>query len=422
MSYDALMSFLSGLEYLPKILDFDADFEEEASKGKSSKGGKGGKEKKAAPEGEKVVLKETLLGIECPKNDFAQWYTEVITKAEMIEYYDVSGCYVLLPWAYGIWERIQGFFDARIKSIGVQNVYFPMFVSERALMAEKDHVEGFAPEVAWVTHYGEKQLAERVAIRPTSETAMYPIFARKIRSHRDLPVLYNQWCSVCRWEFKQPTPFLRTREFLWQEGHTAHATKPEMDKMVHTILEFYRQVYEDLLAVPVIPGIKTETEKFAGGDYTTTVEGFIPMTGRGIQAATSHGLGQNFAKMCGIEFEDEKSAKELVWQTSWGLTTRSIGIMVMVHGDDRGLILPPRVAPQQVVIIPILYKNATDQVLDKCAQLCQRLVDADIRAMVDNRRNQSPGWKFNHWELKGVPIRVEVGMRDIEKKKRRSRS
>jgi len=241
--------------------------------------------------------------------DFGEWYTSLITKAELIAYYEVSGCYILLPGSYSIWERIQSFFDTEIKKLGVENVYFPLFVSQRALEAEKDHVEGFAPEVAWVTRSGETELEQPIAIRPTSETIIYPYFAKKVQSHRDLPMKYNQWTNVVRWEFKHPTPFLRTREFLWQEGHTAFANVEEADEEVFDILDLYARIYEQLLAVPIIKGRKSEKEKFAGGRFTTTCEAFIPGSHRAIQGATSHSLGQNFAKMCGITFEGEQKEK-----------------------------------------------------------------------------------------------------------------
>ena len=256
-------------------------------------------------------------------------------------------CYILRPHAYAIWDQIKDFFDAEIKKLGVENAYFPCFVSEKVLNAEKDHIEGFAPEVAWVTRSGNSELEEPIAVRPTSETVMYPIFAKWIKSHRDLPLKINQWCNVVRWEFKHPTPFIRSREFLWQEGHTAYATKGEADVEVRQVLDLYKAVYEDLLCVPVVQGVKSEKEKFAGGLYTTTVEAFVPGTGRGIQGGTSHCLGQNFAKMFDIVFEGEGGAKKMVWQNSWGLTTRTIGVMIMVHADDKGLVLPPRVAPVQ---------------------------------------------------------------------------
>ncbi len=313
-----------------------------------------------------------------------------------------------------MWEQIQSWFDKKIKLMGVQNAYFPCFVSSHALKREANHIEGFAPEVAWVTKSGESDLAEPIAVRPTSETVMYPAFAKWIHSHRDLPVLLNQWCNVVRWEFSNPTPFIRTREFLWQEGHTAHANKEDAVKEVYDILDLYRRVYEELLAVPMIKGIKTEKEKFAGGDFTTTIEGFIPSVGRGIQAATSHHLGQNFAKMFDIQFSHEDGANHLVYQNSWGLTTRSIGVMVMVHGDDKGVVMPPRVAPLQVVLVPIVYKGKEAPVLAALKAVHERLVDAEIRSKADTREVYTPGWKFAHWELKGVPIRIELGPRDVE--------
>jgi bifunctional glutamyl/prolyl-tRNA synthetase len=298
--------------------------------------------------------KQTRLGLETKKSDnFADWYTEVITKSEMIEYYDVSGCYILRPWAYAIWESIVSFFDSKIKSVGVENCYFPMFVTQAALEKEKAHIADFAPEVAWVTKSGDSEMPEPIAIRPTSETVMYPAFAKWVQSHRDLPLRLNQWCNVVRWEFKNPTPFLRTREFLWQEGHSAWAEKEAAVEEVYQMLDFYAQVYQDLLAVPVIKGRKTEKEKFPGGDFTTTIEGFIASNGRGIQAATSHHLGQNFSKMFEIVFQDpdKPDQKRYAYQNSYGLTTRTIGTMVMTHSDDKGLVLPPNVAAIQVVII-----------------------------------------------------------------------
>ena len=266
-----------------------------------------------------------------------------------------------------------------------------------------------------MTKSGSSDLAEPIAIRPTSETIMYPAFASWIRSHRDLPLKLNQWTSVVRWEFKQPTPFLRTREFLWQEGHTAHATFEDADDTVYTILDRYRGVYEDLLAIPVIKGVKSEKEKFAGGYATTTVEAFIPAVGRGIQGATSHHLGQNFSKMFGIEFENEKGNKEHAWQTSWGLTTRSIGVMIMNHGDEKGLVLPPRVAPIQVAMIPIPFKDEPwEPMVDKLHELEKVLKKAQIRTKVDSATTYTPGWKFNHYELKGVPLRLELGPKDMK--------
>ncbi|KAG5637175.1 hypothetical protein H0H81_005474 [Sphagnurus paluster] len=357
--------------------------------------------------------------------DFSTWYTNVLIKADMLDYYSVSGCYILKPWSYSIWEEIQSWFNTQIKELGVQNSYFPMFVSAKVLEREKDHIEGFSPEVAWVTRAGQSELEEPIAIRPTSETAMYPYYAKWIKSHRDLPLKLNQWNSVVRWEFKNPQPFLRTREFLWQEGHTAFLTKAEADTEVRQILELYRQVYEDLLAVPVIPGIKSEKEKFAGGLYTTTLEGFIPTSGRGIQAATSHCLGQNFSRpeMFNIFVEDptgETKQKTYVWQNSWGLSTRTIGVMVMVHGDNQGLVLPPRVASVQVVVVPcgITAKTSDGQraeINGACEELAKTLKKAGVRAKADLREGYTPGWKFNDWEQKGVPVRLEIGPNDLAK-------
>uniref|UniRef100_A0A672T363 Bifunctional glutamate/proline--tRNA ligase n=1 Tax=Sinocyclocheilus grahami TaxID=75366 RepID=A0A672T363_SINGR len=366
--------------------------------------------------------KQTRLGLEAKKEEnLAEWYSQVITKAEMIEYYDVSGCYVLRPWSYSIWEAIKEFFDREIKKLGVENCYFPMFVSQAALEKEKTHIADFAPEVAWVTRSGKTELAEPIAVRPTSETVMYPAYAKWVQSHRDLPIKLNQWCNVVRWEFKHPQPFLRTREFLWQEGHTAFATKEEAAEEVLQILDLYARVYQELMAIPVVKGKKTEKEKFAGGDYTTTVEAYISASGRAIQGATSHHLGQNFSKMFEIVFEDPKKPgeKQLAYQNSWGITTRTIGVLTMVHGDNMGLVLPPRVACLQVVIIPCgitatLPEAEKELLLAQCSKYLSRLQKADIRVKTDLRDNYSPGWKFNHWELKGVPIRLEVGPKDLK--------
>jgi len=374
----------------------------------------------------KVVAKETKLGLSARKgDDFAKWYSELVVASELINYYDVSGCYILRPWAFAMWEAVQGWFDAKIKSLGVQNAYFPLFVTEDALNTEKDHVEGFAAEVAWVTRCGTTEMDKPVAIRPTSETVMYPYYAQWIRSHRDLPLRLNQWTNVVRWEFKYPTPFIRSREFLWQEGHTAFATKQEADDEVVEILGLYRQVYRELLAVPVIQGKKSSKEQFAGALYTTTVEAFIPETGKGIQGATSHCLGQNFSRMFGIEYETEDKAggeagtgRAHAWQNSWGLTTRSLGVAIMTHGDDRGLVLPPRVAPKQCVIIPIPNSKTPPDVqaamLAKVKELRAALEARGVRCETDARVDKTPGWKYNAWELKGVPVRVELGPRDMD--------
>eukprot|EP00252_Welwitschia_mirabilis_P009001 TRINITY_DN2126_c0_g1_i2.p1 TRINITY_DN2126_c0_g1~~TRINITY_DN2126_c0_g1_i2.p1 ORF type:complete len:556 (-),score=134.52 TRINITY_DN2126_c0_g1_i2:88-1755(-) len=364
----------------------------------------------------KEVKKDTGLGLSVKKNEnFGEWYSEVVVNGELIEYYEVSGCYIIRPWAYSVWETLHDFFDAEIKKMGIKNCYFPMFVSENALTKEKNHIEGFAPEVAWVTRSGESELEIPLAIRPTSETVMYPIFAKWIRGHRDLPLKLNQWNNVVRWEFKHPTPFIRSREFLWQEGHSAFATKEEADEEVLQILELYRRIYEEYLAVPVIKGKKSEMEKFAGGIYTVTAEVFVPTTGRGIQGGTAHCLGQNFSKMFDITFENEKREKCKVWQNSWGCTTRTIGVMVMIHGDDKGLVLPPRVAPLQIIVIPVPYKEAdTESIINACSETVKTLKSSGFRVDEDTRENYSPGWKYSHWELKGVPLRIEIGPKDIK--------
>jgi prolyl-tRNA synthetase len=378
-------------------------------------------EKKEAPKKEAKVKVEKEegkyeLAVKAKKNEnFPEWYSDTIVKSEMIEYYDISGCYILRPWSYQIWEIIQKFFDDKIKELGVQNAYFPLFVSYKALNQEKDHVEGFKPEVAWVTKSGDTDLEVPIAIRPTSETIMYPSYSKWIRSHRDLPLKLNQWTNVVRWEFKNPTPFIRTREFLWQEGHTAHASLEEADKQVFEILDLYRQVYEDILACPVIPGRKSENEKFAGGYYTTTVETLIPANGRGIQCATSHNLGQNFSKMFDIKYLDDKKQHSFAWQTSWGMTTRTIGVMVMTHGDDMGLVLPPKVAPIQAILIPIITSKDDPKAIEqKLHEIAAELKKAGVRSKVDDNDTHNPGWKFAHWELKGVPLRIEFGAKDMK--------
>ena len=359
-----------------------------------------------------------ILGITSKKGEnFSDWYIQVINKAELIEYTEVSGCYVLRPTSYKIWSCIQSFINNRLEEMGIDNAYFPLFIPEKQLVAESNHIDGFAPEVAWVTHSGETKLNERIAVRPTSETVIYPIYAKWIQSHRDLPLRLNQWCNVVRWEFKSCIPFLRSREFLWQEGHTVHQTKEGADQEVRQILNLYVNVFEDLLAVPVIPGTKTEKEKFAGALYTTTCETFISGSGKAIQAATSHCLGQNFAKMFNINYENEKGNNELPWQNSWGLTTRSIGIMIMVHGDDKGLVLPPKVAPIQVVIIPIYKKDTdNDKIREYCNLILTELRENGIRCLFDNRDNHNPGFLFSEWEMKGVPFQFRIGPQEVQNK------
>ncbi|XP_055622940.1 bifunctional glutamate/proline--tRNA ligase isoform X2 [Toxorhynchites rutilus septentrionalis] len=365
--------------------------------------------------------KQTRLGLEATKEDnLPEWYSQVITKGEMIEYYDVSGCYILRHWSFAIWKAIKTWFDAEITRMGVKECYFPIFVSRAALEREKAHIADFAPEVAWVTKSGESDLAEPIAVRPTSETVMYPAYAKWIQSYRDLPIRLNQWNNVVRWEFKHPQPFLRTREFLWQEGHTAFASQPEAEEEVLQILDLYAKVYTDLLAIPVVKGRKTEKEKFAGGDYTTTVEAYISASGRAIQGATSHHLGQNFSKMFDIVYEHpETKEKEYIYQNSWGMTTRTIGVMIMVHADNQGLVLPPHVACVQTIIVPCgITANTTDDerktLYANCKELEKGLLNDGIRCEGDYRDNYSPGWKYNHWELKGVPIRIELGFKDLK--------
>ena len=395
--------------------------------GKAKKGGDGdkskqkqkGNSKQAKSKDKENKEKKDTKGMETAKADnFGDWYSEVCTKSEMISYYEISGCYILRPWAYTIWDSVHQWLDTQIKGLGVQNCYFPMFVTESVLNKEQDHVEDFAPEVAWVTKSGQTDLEVPIAIRPTSETVMYPFYANWIRSHRDLPLRLNQWCNVVRWEFKHPTPFIRSREFLWQEGHTAFATKEEADAEVLDILDLYARVYEELLAVPVMKGRKSKKEKFAGADYTTTVEAFVPANGRGVQGATSHCLGQNFSKMFDIVYETDDKKKAHVWQNSWGLTTRTIGVMVMVHGDDKGLVLPPRVAPTQVIIIPIPNSKMSEENKKKLKDASENLFSsfkaAGIRVQMDDRDIYRPGWKYSHWELKGVPLRIEIGPKDLE--------
>lgn len=367
-----------------------------------------------------AVKKQTRLGLEATKEEnLPDWYSQVITKGELIEYYDVSGCYILRHWSFAIWKVIRNWFDAEITKMGVKECYFPIFVSKAALEKEKDHIADFAPEVAWVTKSGDSDLAEPIAVRPTSETVMYPAYAKWIQSYRDLPIRLNQWNNVVRWEFKHPQPFLRTREFLWQEGHTAFASKAEADSEVLQILDLYAQVYTDLLAIPVVKGRKTEKEKFAGGDYTTTVEAFISASGRAIQGATSHHLGQNFSKMFEIVYEDpETQQKQYAYQNSWGMTTRTIGVMIMVHADNQGLVLPPNVAAIQVIVVPCgITVNTNDaeraELLNTCQALEKQLCAKGVRCEGDYRDNYSPGWKFNHWELKGVPLRIELGPKDL---------
>ena len=342
--------------------------------------------------------------------DFSRWYTDVVKRAELMDYSDVRGCMVIRPYGYGIWELIQKEMDARFKETGHKNAYFPMFIPENLLKKEAEHVEGFAPEVAWVTKGGNEPLAEPLVVRPTSETIICSMYARWVQSYRDLPMLLNQWCNVVRWE-KSTRPFLRTSEFLWQEGHTVHATYEEAQEETMRMLEVYREFAYNVLAIPVLTGQKTEKEKFAGAQDTYTMEA-IMHDGQALQMGTSHNLGQHFAKVFDIQFLDKDGQRKYAWQTSWGTSTRMIGGLIMVHGDDRGLKLPPRVAPIQAIIVPIAMHK--EGVLDKAGEVLAQLQAAGIRAEMD-AREQSPGWKFNEWEMRGVPLRIEIGPKDIEK-------
>ena len=353
------------------------------------------------------------------KADFSEWYRHTLIEGNFIRYHNVSGCYVLLPNSFCIWERIQGFLDMEFKKRGVKNAYFPMFLAQSDLYKEKDHLEGFTPEVAWVTCYGDIQdkenlshMEEPVAIRPTSETIMYPVFKDILTSHHDLPYKINQWCNVVRWEFKDPTPFIRSREFLWNEGHTVYSTQAEADFEVNDIITLYKRVYEELLAVPAIKGTKTESEKFPGGEFTKTVECFVEETGKAIQGATSHSLGQKFSKIFNILVQNNNGINVHPWQNSWGLTTRSIGTMLMVHGDNKGCVLPPLVAQEQIVIVPVIFKKQKEETLKYIDQIYNS-IKSNFRVKYDVSKH-NPGWKYNYWELRGVPLRLEIGPKDME--------
>ncbi len=342
-------------------------------------------------------------------DDFARWYTDIVIKAELADYTDTKGCIAIRPYGYAIWENIQEYTDKKFKETGIQNTYFPVLIPENLLNKEKDHIEGFAPEVAWVTQAGENNLEERLCIRPTSETIISTLYSKWLTSWKDLPFLYNQWCNVLRWE-KETKPFLRSREFLWQEGHTIHETAEEAKERTLQMLEVYADVSEKLLAIPVIKGKKTETEKFAGADETYTIESMMH-DGKALQAGTSHYFGQNFSKPFDIKFQNREGKTEYAYQTSFGSSTRLIGSLIMAHGDNRGLKLPPRVAPIQVVVVPIAMHK--EGVKEKAEELANNLKEK-FRVQLDDRDQYSPGYKFNHWEMKGVPLRIELGPRDIE--------
>ncbi len=353
--------------------------------------------------------KKKVEAITSMDEDFAKWYTDICKKAELVEYTSVKGCMVIRPYGYAIWENMQRILDAMFKDTGHENVCMPMFIPESLLQKEKDHVEGFAPEVAWVTHGGNEKLEERLCVRPTSETLFCEHYANIVHSYRDLPKLYNQWVSVVRWE-KTTRPFLRSREFLWQEGHTIHATAEEAVEETERMLNVYVEFCENALAMPVVKGKKTESDKFAGAVSTYAIEALMH-DGKALQAGTSHYFGDGFAKAFGIEYTDKENKRVNPHQTSWGVTTRLIGAIIMTHGDDNGLVLPPAVAPVQVVIIPIAQHK--EGVLDKANELKERLAKYNVRVKLDDSDN-SPGWKFAEYEMKGVPVRVEIGPKDIE--------
>jgi len=345
--------------------------------------------------------------------DFGRWYIDVVRRAELADYSPVKGCMVIRPYGYAIWELMQQALDRRFKATGHVNAYFPLFIPESLLMKEAQHVKGFAPQVAWVTQGGNEVLEERLVVRPTSETIIGTMYAKWIHSWRDLPVLINQWANVVRWE-KVTRLFLRTTEFLWQEGHTAHETAEEAEEETRRMLAVYKDFAEVELAMPVVDGLKTESEKFAGAERTYSIEALM-RDGRALQAGTSHNLGQNFAKVFDITFQARDKSVQYVYGTSWGVSTRMIGGVIMTHGDDGGLILPPRIAPYQVVIVPIPRGNWRETVLPRAQAIRQELEGRGVRVMLDDRDTQTPGWKFNEWEMRGVPLRLEIGPKDIEK-------
>ena len=362
---------------------------------------------------EKPGFRDTGQGLANREADFPGWYNDVVMRAELAEDAPVRGCMVIRPYGYALWENMVANLDRRFKDTDVVNAAFPLLIPQSFLLKEAEHVKGFAPEVAWVTVGGSEELQEPLAVRPTSEAIIGPIMSRWIQSYRDLPVLVNQWCSVFRWE-KRPRLFLRTAEFWWQEGHTAHATEQEAEERARMMLDVYRAFLEEEMAIPVIPGLKSEGQKFPGALRTYTVEAMMG-DGKALQAGTSHNLGDHFARAYDLIFLDEKNERQFAWTTSWGMSTRVIGAAIMVHGDQQGLIMPPRVAPHQVVIVPIWRKDEekTD-VMDMVGRVSTMLKKAGVRVKVDAAEHKSPGWKFNEWELKGVPLRIEVGPRDVQ--------
>ena len=351
------------------------------------------------------------IGITAKKDeDFSEWYSQVITKSELVDYTSVSGCFAFRPHGYALWENLVAETDRRLKQMGVKNVYFPMFIPEKLLQKEAEHVEGFSPEVAWVTEAGNTKLDERLAVRPTSETIMYDSYAKWIRSWRDLPMKYNQWNSVVRWEFKHPTPLIRTREFLWCEGHTVFATEEEAMREIREMQALWKDVTENLLALKGVAGRKSEAEKFAGAVATYSIEFLLP-NGKTVQGPDAHFDGQKFSRAFNMSFLDRDGKKEYAWQNTWAITTRMLGIMAMTHGDDKGLVLPPNLSPVQVVVVPITFEKGKEEITSAARGTASEL--SDFRVEVDDRDEYNPGWKFNYWEMKGVPVRVEIGPKDV---------
>ncbi len=358
-------------------------------------------------------MKKSEEGLTIKKEEnFSEWYTELVQKAELADYTSVSGCIVFKPVAWQIWEKIRDEVDKRLKKMGIKNVNFPLFIPEHLLSKEQEHVKGFSPEVAWVTHAGNTKLSERLAIRPTSEAIMYDSFSKWIRSWRHLPLRYNQWSNVVRWEFKHPIPFFRTREFIFNEGHTVFATKKEAEAEAMQIINMYKEILEKFLAVPGLIGKKTDKEKFAGAEYTITIESYLP-NGKAIQGPDFHHDGQNFAKAYNIKFLNKDGKEEYVWQNTFAISTRMLGVMIALHSDNKGLVLPPKVAPNKIVIVPVRFEK-DKEVLKKAKEIFKAL--SKYEPILDDRLEVTPGYKFNEWELKGIPLRLEIGPKDLKKK------
>ncbi len=359
-----------------------------------------------------VKAKKDLKGLTAEKDEFSEWFTQIMLKAELADYSSVSGAIVFRERAYAIWEKIREEVDKRFKKLGIKNCYFPLFIPEKSLKKEQEHLEGFVPEVAWVTHAGDSKLSERLAVRPTSEAIMYESYAKWIRSWRDLPLKLNQWNNVVRWEFKHPVPFLRTREFLWNEGHTVYASKEEAESEGEKIIGIYNDVCRDYLALSSLIGRKSEKEKFAGAEYTISMEFLMP-NGKAIQGPDFHHDGQNFAKAYGIQFLNKDGSKSYAYQNTFAISTRMLGVLFAVHSDSKGLVLPPKISPETIVIVPILFEDSKDKVLKKAKEIESKLKKYGV--VLDDREEYKPGFKFNEWELKGVPLRIEIGPNDLDK-------